>query len=123
MVQPALVLMLVRGLDGNAAADNVITKLLELCRMLANGLFNSRRRLEIVEFNLQRDMHRVLLCGEYSPEKPAVFTIGEIHYYPASVARFVANSGDSLLVLPDPRPEDKNQYVDYPWNSQGYRDP
>ena len=52
MIQPALVLMLVRRLNGNAAADNVITKLLELCRMLANGLFDGRRRLEIVEIDL-----------------------------------------------------------------------
>jgi hypothetical protein len=82
--------MLVRRLDGNAAADNVTTKLLELCRMFANGLFDGRRRLEIVKFNLQWDQHRLLLSDEYSPKLQAILATVEIHYLPLRIYKFLA---------------------------------
>lgn len=52
VIDIALVLMLVRCLDRDPAADNVITELLQLLRMLNHGSFDSRRCLEIAELYL-----------------------------------------------------------------------
>ncbi len=42
VIQPAFVLMLVRCLNSNAAADNVVAKQFEFLRVLANRRFDSR---------------------------------------------------------------------------------
>ena len=52
VIDIALMLMLVRCLDRDSAADNVVTELLQLLRMLNHGSFYSGRCFEIVELYL-----------------------------------------------------------------------
>src|SRR5690606_17472170 len=53
----ALVLMLVRRLDGHSAADDVGRKALEFLDALADLGLHRRRSIEVVKANLYRELH------------------------------------------------------------------
>ena len=53
MIELALVLVLVRRLDGHPTADDLAIEKLELVHMLLDGSFDGWRRIHVSELQLQ----------------------------------------------------------------------